>query len=202
MSSSSKGCHGSSNKSNGRSSGGSKSGSRTAQTTASITMASICVQPPNQTSIQTQMYPPVVARARVNGINQSYTYVFAMAVLLNGSGNVLGGELGGNTVTTGMSLPDDGGSSSDGSSRSGSNQLYFAFTDLFTTYVGTYSIRVDIYLVDYGDTEGARMLSQAETRSFDVYDNACALERCALHEKRLLQRLRDQGMTIPATPAT
>jgi len=135
-----------------------------------------------------------------------------MAVLLDASGSVLEGQLGGNTVTTGVTLSEESGGSGVGSSsRSGSSSssyLYFAFPDLFVLYSGNYSIRVDIHLVDYQDAaQGARLLAQAETRSFTVYDEYVAVEKpgelldCAKHlnyADRLQSPMRDASCNASA----
>jgi len=142
-------------------------------------MASIAVQPPTQNPTNTQLYPPVVARIRADGIasaeQSDFAYLFAMAVLLDHNGNILEGQLGGTPVVTGMHMLD--GSGGSGSSSSAPSSLYFAFPDLYMSWAGTYSIRIDVYVVDYHDPNGARLLAQAETRSIAVYDEDVAVER-------------------------
>ena len=143
-------------------------------------MAAIVVQPPSQTMTNTPFYPPVVARTRVEGLvgaeQTDYSYVFAMAVLLDSNGNVLEGQLGGTVMATGTSVVENWGSGGGGSSRSRS-ALYFVFPDLFVSFAGTYTIRIDVYLVDYVDPEGARLMDQAETRIVSVFGEQVAVER-------------------------
>jgi len=168
-------------------------------------MVAIVVQPPTQIAANTQFYPPVVAGARMADTAREHTdlsYVFATAVLLDPTGNVLEGLLGGALVVTGASLPDaqgrggGGGSSALGNSAS----LYFVFPDLHISWAGSYSIRVDVYVVDYDDPQGAKLLEQAETRPIAVYDEDVAVERPSPGERAILRRLRDYGCGLPDSP--
>src|SRR3569833_1684399 len=135
-------------------------------------MASIAVQPTTQNTTNTQLYPPVVARIRADGIasaeQSDFAYLFAMAVQLDHNGNILEGQLGGPPVVTGMHMLD--GSGGSGSSSSAPSSLYFAFPDLYMSRAGTYSFLIDVYVVDYHVPIVARLLAQAETRSIAVYD--------------------------------
>ncbi|KAJ9137105.1 hypothetical protein NKR23_g9364 [Pleurostoma richardsiae] len=168
-------------------------------------MVAVVVSPPQQGSANTILYPPLVARTREEGLvgaDPSYSYVFAMAVLLDANGNVLEGQLGGNTVVTGVFMLDNNGSTGGGSSSSaGRSSLYFAFPDLYVAYAGTYTLRVDVYLVDYDNPNGARLLAQAETRPFTVYEESVAAERPTSSERSVLRRLKEQGVSLPSTPA-
>ena len=143
-------------------------------------MVSIVVQPPSQTSVDTQFYPPLVARTRVApaAVNDDYGYVFAMAVLLDHNGDALEGQLQGTgTLSSGMSLVDTGSRGGGSSSSLGEPSIYFAFPDLYVLYAGTYTIRVDVYVVDYEDPQGTQLIQQTETRSITVHEDVVAVER-------------------------
>jgi len=143
-------------------------------------MVSIVVQPPSQTSVDTQFYPPLVARTRVapSAADDGYSYLFAMAVLLDHNGDALEGQLQGTgTLSSGVSLMDYNGSRGGGSSSSGQPSVYFTFPDLFVLYAGTYSVRVDVYVVDYEDPQGAQLVQQTESRSITVHEDDVAVER-------------------------
>ena len=155
-------------------------------------MVSVAVQPPSQTSINTQFYPPLVAKTRLDRTpeDEDYSYVFATAVLLDHNGHVLEGQLHGNTLlstATKVMDPGRGGASSS----SGQPSLYFTFPDLFVTSPGTYTIRIDVYVTDYEDPQGAQLIQQTETRQFTVYEDDVAVEKpCAnpkTHHDELLQ---------------
>ena len=143
-------------------------------------MVAIAVQPPTQTMTNTPFYPPVVARTKVEGLvgaeQTDYSYVFAMAVLLDSSGNVLEGQLGGTHMVSGTSVTENWGSGGGGGSSSRS-ALYFVFSDLSVGTAGVYSIRIDVYLVDYADPQGARLMDQTESRVVSVYEEQVAVER-------------------------
>ncbi|KAL9948978.1 hypothetical protein ACHAO5_001229 [Verticillium nonalfalfae] len=136
-------------------------------------MVSIAVQPPTETQTCRPIYPPVVAQTHVRaGGRHNNTHLFATAALLDDQGRVLDGQLGGALVATGYAVEDRG---------SGSRQqsVAFAFPDLALTYAGVYSIRVDVYRVNYddGDTDNATMIEQAETELFYGFSEAVAVQR-------------------------
>jgi len=142
-------------------------------------MFSVAVQPPTQTRTCASVYPPVVVRGRASSTAQTdAAYAFAMVVLKDGEGNVLSDYLApDSTTTTGIFIPESrncggGGGGGDGSSGPmGSGSVAFLFPDLAVPYTGSYSIRVDIYKVDYDDPhQGAVLVDQVETRRFVVYD--------------------------------
>ncbi len=142
-------------------------------------MVVICVEPPSQVMTHTQLYPPVVARTQLSGITDT-SYVFAMAVLLGPNGDIIEGQLGGTLVTTGVALGDSGnnrGSSSSSSSNNRGSSFYFIFPDFHMSWSGTYSIRIDVYYVDYLDPSGAQLLEQVETRDISVYDEEVAADK-------------------------
>ncbi|KAM0590956.1 hypothetical protein ACHAP1_005861 [Verticillium nonalfalfae] len=139
----------------------------------SAAMVSIAVQPPTETQTCRPIYPPVVAQTHVRaGGRHNNTHLFATAALLDDQGRVLDGQLGGALVATGYAVEDRG---------SGSRQqsVAFAFPDLALTYAGVYSIRVDVYRVNYddGDTDNATMIEQAETELFYGFSEAVAVQR-------------------------
>lgn len=147
-------------------------------------MAAIVVQPPSQTMANAHLYPPVIARMKVEGIvgaeQTDYNYVFAQAVLLDASGNVLEGVLEGTVAITGTSVTENWGSGGGGNSRS-RRALYFVFSDLRVPYAGTYSIRIDVWHVENGVPSEATFIDQTETRIIYVYSEQVAAEKpCTL----------------------
>ncbi|KAM0334452.1 hypothetical protein ACHAQA_001479 [Verticillium albo-atrum] len=140
---------------------------------AAAAMVSIAVQPPTETQVYRAIYPPVVAQTRVRaGGRHDNTHLFATAALLDADGRVLDGQLGGSLVATGYAVEDR--------AAGGRHQaIAFAFPDLVLTYAGVYSIRVDVYRVNYesGDTDNATMIEQAETELFYALTEAVAPQR-------------------------
>ncbi|KAG7135148.1 hypothetical protein HYQ45_007009 [Verticillium longisporum] len=159
-------------------------------------MVSIAVQPPTETQTCRPIYPPVVAQTHVRaGGRHNNTHLFATAALLDDQGRVLDGQLGGALVATGYAVEDRG-------SGSRHQSVAFAFPDLALTYAGVYSIRVDVYRVNYddGDTDNATMIDQAETELFYGFSEAVAVQRPTSEERSLLRKLRQSGCDIPSTP--
>ena len=152
-------------------------------------MVSIVVQPPSQTTIDTQFYPPLVAKTGVtpSSVDDNYSYLFAMAVLLDHNGEVLEGQLQGTgTLSTGISLMDYNGNQGGGSSSAGQPSIYFTFPDLYVLYAGTYTIRVDVYVVDYEDPQGAQLIQQTESRQITVHEEDVAVERPCINPRRFV----------------
>lgn len=147
-------------------------------TTTITTMASIVVEPPSTVTTGTQMYPPVVARIRISGIQDGGAYVYGQAILLDGAGNVLANQLGGTVVVTPTVLADSSSRRGGSSSRNNSpTSLYFAFLDLSIAWPGVYSIRIDIHMLDYNDAQGSRYLASAETQTITALDESVAVGR-------------------------
>ena len=84
--------------------------------------------------------------------------MFATAVLWNAEGNLLTEHLNGTLSTPDMLLEEQM-----------AREVAFVFPDLAVLCSGTYSIRVDVCIVDYV-SRGVVLLGQTETRIFKVYD--------------------------------
>lgn len=164
-------------------------------------MVTIAVQPPDQVSVGRPLYPPLVAKTPVAGFAAAkkvdYTSIFAMAVLLDCNGKILTGQLGGTVLVTGTSKFDQvdqvsaGYSSSSPSSSSSSSPsssssspsssltefLNFTFPDLQVSLAGSFSIRMDVYMLDHGNCDAAHLVEQTETRAMTVQEENGAFER-------------------------
>lgn len=123
-------------------------------------MFSIAVQPPSRTRVCRTLYPPVIAKGRpsLDTTEEDVYYMFATAVLRDAEGNLLTEHLDGTLSASGMFLEER---------RVGN--VVFMFPDLAVPCSGTYSVRVDVYKVDCTG-QGAVLLDQTETRTFEVCD--------------------------------
>ncbi|KAH8898330.1 hypothetical protein GQ53DRAFT_837255 [Thozetella sp. PMI_491] len=161
-------------------------------------MASIVVQPPTQTPSQTYLYPPVVACASLAGAHidpESITDVFAQIVLVDASGTPHPQLLQGSVVVSACELPD-GDLAAAGSSASGTGSaLYFLFGDIYITVAGSFTLRVDIQVID---TQGQVILvDQTGTRQVHVFNQDVAFENPSAAELALLDRLSAAGCNVP-----
>lgn len=129
-------------------------------------MFNIGVQPPAQARAGAKLYPPVIAKGRPAGTTEDdIPYLFATAILLDAEGNPVPEQLGGSFSAAAVGLDEQRRSSS-----STGHPVAFMFPDLNVAYEGTYSIRVDVYRVDYVSGQGAILVDQVETRMFEVCD--------------------------------
>jgi hypothetical protein len=127
-------------------------------------MFSVAVQPPSQARANTRLYPPLIAMGYPSGTTEAdVPYLFATAVLRDSEGNLIPEQLIG-TLTAGGACAED-------RRLAGTSQpIVFMFPNLSVAYEGSYSIRVDVYRVDFRDAQGAILVDQVESRTFDVYD--------------------------------
>ena len=121
----------------------------------------IAVQPPSEIQVGQILYPPIIAKMSARRAHHG-VYFFAMAVLLGDDGAVLEGGLYGSTVSTGVLLNENGSSSRA--------SIVFVFPDLFISYEGVFSVRLDLYKVQYETSEGATFEDQIETSQILVVD--------------------------------
>lgn len=127
---------------------------------SAMTNLSIAVHPPSRAQTTKPFYPPVIAR-RYAREDDGGCYFFAMAIVLDGAGNVLEGHLRGNTMITGVQQ-------NDATSRSGYSTI-FLFPDLALLYEGLYTIRLDTYTIAYENPEHMVLDAQIETGPVAVY---------------------------------
>lgn len=181
-------------------------------------MFSIAVQPPSQARACRTLYPPIIAKGRAASTTTEADvyFMFATAVLRDAEGNLLMETLAGTLSASGMFLEER---------RAGN--VAFMFPDLVVPNSGAYSVRVDIYKMDCTG-QGAVLLDQAETQTFDVYDSEVPPERpcksalttsglcwdrspvgavsaelthaLAPDERSVIRKLRDQGHRVPSGP--
>lgn len=128
----------------------------------------IAVQPPSEIQLSQTLYPPIVAKMSARRAHQG-VYFFAMAVLLREDGYVLDGYLGGNTVSTGVLVNENGSSSR--------SSIVFVFPELSIQYEGVFSVRLDLYQVSYEDPEGATLEDQVETSRISVFNSPVSRKR-------------------------
>ncbi|PKS10381.1 hypothetical protein jhhlp_002132 [Lomentospora prolificans] len=158
-------------------------------------MFSIAVQPPAQARANAKLYPPVIAKGRPAGTTEiDAPYLFATAVLRDADGNLSLDRLRGTLSATGLCLEETRSSSGTG------QPVAFMFPDLSVAYEGSYSIRVDVYYVDYQDGQGAVLVDQVETRMFDISDLDVPSQRPSSEERSIIRKLRDQGHPVPSSP--
>lgn len=130
-------------------------------------MFSIAVQPPSQARARRTLYPPIIAKGRAASTTTEADvyFMFATAVLRDAEGNLLTEVLAGTLSASGMFLEER---------RAGN--VVFMFPDLVVPDSGAYSVRVDIYKVD-STGQGAVLVDQTETQTFEVYDSDVPSER-------------------------
>ncbi|CAI4218071.1 unnamed protein product [Parascedosporium putredinis] len=151
----------------------------------------------NTSSCGAKLYPPVIAKGRPAGTTEDdIPYLFATAILLDAEGNPVPEQLGGSFSAAAVGLDEQRRSSS-----STGHPVAFMFPDLNIAYEGTYSIRVDVYRVDYVSGQGAILVDQVETRMFAVCDADVPCQRPSSDERSVLRKLRDQGYSVPSSPA-
>ena len=130
-------------------------------------MFTIAVQPLARAQACRTLYPPIIAKGQpASDTAEADVYcTFATSVLWDAEGNLLTEHLNGTLSASGMFLEEQG-----------VGNVIFIFPDLAVPFSGTYSIRVDVYKVDYAG-QGAVLLDQTETQIFQVYDVDVPLER-------------------------
>lgn len=128
----------------------------------------IAVQPPSEIQLSQTLYPPIVAKMSARRAHRG-VYFFAMAVLLREDGYVLDGYLGGNVVSTGVLVNENGSSSR--------SSIVFVFPDLNILCEGVFSVRLDLYRVSHEDPEGATLEDQVETSRISVFDSPVSRQR-------------------------
>ena len=116
-------------------------------------MVSIAVQPPSQARAGNTLSPPIIVE---NDSGLIEIDVFATAVLCDTEGSLLTEHLVGTLVALEKVIEEYG-----------TRKLVFIFHELAVRHPGKYTVRVDIYKMN---DHAAEMVTQAETRIFNIYE--------------------------------
>ncbi|KAK3357973.1 hypothetical protein B0T25DRAFT_579949 [Lasiosphaeria hispida] len=170
---------------------------------SSSNMSSICVQPPSHATVNTTLYPPIVAKVSTATIDAHSAWTYAQICLIDGSGQVIDREdpplrLGSmSTTASPLYLSEQGGrrrgggsssSSSGGSGSNSSSHMYFQFPDVQVTQPGIYSLGVVVQYIDK-NTGQVEILVQLHTERVTVHEEQVAVGRPSAKEKRILDGL-------------
>lgn len=133
-------------------------------------MLGLAVQPPPQAQRGVPLYPPIAASlSSETSIYEELSQTWAVATLIQDSGDILYDQLGGKVADSAHPLPETGHSHShsrhghhhshghgqrSGSSSSGSqrDRAYFIFPDLVIYEPGHYKIRVSLMQMDFSSS--------------------------------------------------
>jgi len=166
------------------------------------------VQPPQQTTFSTIIYPTVVARVPIDNetiTESNLAYVTGTAVLLDAGMNPMpeGLQTQGTSTVSGHRLMDNNvvGSSKGSSSSSNNNaSLYFVFDNIAIPTGGRFHLQISVGMWDAG--VGFKVVGTAVSRDVSVSTAGVAIERPSPAEARILEYLRVNvsGVNIPPMP--
>lgn len=119
-------------------------------------MVSIAVQPPFQARAGNTLSPPIIIERDTRLTGTDAGLMFAMAVLCE-KGELVTEHLDGTLVASETVIEEYG-----------TRKIIFIFHELAIRYPGKYTVRVDIYKMN---DQAAKMVTQAETRIFNIYED-------------------------------
>jgi hypothetical protein len=144
-------------------------------------MLSVAVQPPARAQSGVALYPPLAGRlSSETNIFDELSQFWAVATLIDYSGEVLDDQLGGKVADSAHPLPETTHSSSS-SSNGRKDRAYFYFPDLVINEPGRYRIRISLMQMDYsGDSslEGTVVVRESvDSHSITVQDEPASSSR-------------------------